>query len=348
LQQPTERDALQLPLPVGPRWHYNLLWLAEHLLGPRRFQSFCARGEARNKAALERSYAARGGACLQEIERRRDLDAATFRREYLETGTPVVLEGAALDWACTQTWTPEFFARRYGDDPVLLVNAGTEDIGQKSKHKGGRASTLAQVVKGMEAGTGEYARFAPVLADHPELLKDFDHAWLRARTERICTGTGHQFFMGGPGTTTAMHSAIGGNLFVQAHGEKQWWIYPTACTPIFRPPRRRTPFFFTEFDADAPDLDRYPLAPYARGWTTRLKAGDVLFNPPFYWHQVRNHSLSIGVGYRWYALPSIFRASPMQFLLTLLSTNPPMWVGRAHREDFARLYGEVIQWQEDE
>jgi hypothetical protein len=38
----------------------------------------------------------------------------------------------------------------------------------------------------------------------------------------------------------------------------------------------------------------------------------------------------------------------MQFLLTLLSTNPPMWVGRAHREDFARLYGEVIRWQEDE
>ena len=63
---------------------------------------------------------------------------------------------------------------------------------------------------------------------------------------------------------------------------------------------------------------------------------------------MRNHSLTIGVGYRWYALPSIFRASPMQFLLTLLSTNPPMWVGRAHREDFARLYGEVIRWQEDE
>jgi hypothetical protein len=204
------------------------------------------------------------------VERRRNLDAATFRREYLKTGTPVVLEGAALDWTCTREWTPQLLAERYGDDPVLLVNAGTEDIGKQNKHKGARASTLAEVVRGMEAGTGEYARFAPVLSDHPELLKDFDHTWLRARTERICTGIGHQFFMGGPGTTTAMHSAIGGNLFVQAHGEKQWWIYPTACTPIFPPPPPAPPPPLPHLSSSPPSSSRSlmprPRMPSAIPW----------------------------------------------------------------------------------
>jgi hypothetical protein len=327
------------------RWNYNRLWLTEHLLGARRFQAHFQSRQRQNEAALHRHYANRGKAELQQIDRRKDLDPASFRREYLRTGTPVVLEGAALDWTCTQKWTPRFFAENYGDDPVLLVNAGTEDL-NRSKMRS-QATTMAQVVQGMEAGTGEYARFAPVLSNHPELLQALDHNWLKARTDRIKSGVGHQFFMGGPDTTTAMHSAVGGNLFAQIYGDKEWWIYPPTCTPIFRPPRQRTPFFFTDFDAEAPNSQRYPLAPFARGWTTRLKAGDVLFNPPFYWHQVRNHSLSIGVGFRWYGAMSILRASAWHLLLTVLSTNPPMWVGRAHREDFAKLYAEIVQWEDE-
>ena len=73
----------------------------------------------------------------------------------------------------------------------------------------------------------------------------------------------------------------------------------------------------------------------AAGDRDALEAGDILYNPPFYWHYVRNPTASIGVGVRFYDVPRILGASTTQGLLTLMASNPPVWVGRRLRFDFA-------------
>ena len=40
----------------------------------------------------------------------------------------------------------------------------------------------------------------------------------------------------------------------------------------------------------------------ADGWTVILEPGDVLYNPPFFWHQARSIDTNIGVGFRWFSL----------------------------------------------
>ena len=91
-------------------------------------------------------------------------------------------------------------------------------------------------------------------------------------------------------------------------------------------------------DPEAPDLGRFPLWPYVRGYRVTLEAGDVLYNPPFYWHYVHNPTDSLGVGVRFYDVPSMLRVAPTQALLTVLATNPPAWTGRRLRFDFTKVF----------
>ena len=42
-----------------------------------------------------------------------------------------------------------------------------------------------------------------------------------------------------------------------------------------------------QLDFDSPDLSRYPDYSLATAYTAELEPGDVLYVPPYCWHQVR-------------------------------------------------------------
>ena len=66
-----------------------------------------------------------------------------------------------------------------------------------------------------------------------------------------------------------------------------------------------------------------------------LRPGDILWNPSFYWHAVKNPTDSIGVGYRW--LPPLYclRMAPLYFILDLMATNPSFRKSmKLYKQDF--------------
>lgn len=322
-----------------PRLAYNLCWLAEHVAGDGAIGARL--GEARESLALHATRAVSPNATRTlQVARRRDLSPDEFRREYLGPGIPVVLEGFATDWPAARKWTPAFFAENHGDVPIQLINAAVEDLDGDQYDPAGRTTTVAQVVAAIEAGERDYPRFVPLLHLRPELQRDFDAAALLALRGTLSLETMFQFFMGGAGTNTALHGAIPNNFFVQVYGRKQWWIYPPASTPVFRPPMLRATYFMSPVDVAAEGDRREAGLEAVQGWTTVLEPGDVLYNPPFYWHQVHNLTTTIGVGMRWFGVASILRSSVTQTLLTLMSTNPPVWRARRNRTDFVKNFTE--------
>ncbi|MCB9745505.1 MAG: cupin-like domain-containing protein [Alphaproteobacteria bacterium] len=325
-----------IPRPTRAAW--NLTWLLRHVLGPGLADPLVGRWKARLDTQVTEALLARPAGRWREVPRRRDLSVDDFVREHRLRAEPVVLEGAAKGWPC-MGWSPERFAQAYGADEVQLVPTGVEDLGKAAPSDAGRA-TLAELIAAMLEGRTDYVRFSPLLHDHPELLDELDRPWLRALAERWITGVSYQLFMGGPGSSTAIHSAIGSNLFVQAYGRKRWWIVPTSYTPVFRPPVKRSPFFYSGVDTER-DNPGYPGFAHCDGWVTELEPGDVLYNPPFFWHQVRNPTTSIGVGFRWYSPASVWRSSPTQLLITLTATNPPPWVAGRNRTNFAKVYARM-------
>ena len=109
---------------------------------------------------------------LIPVDRVKDLDLNEFVAKYVKTGRPVVLEGAAKEWACVKNWSLDYFKDLHGDDEIVLVDQHTMDLGYKN-------TTLREVIEGIQEDAGKYYRFYPLLERHPEHFMDFDVEWLR-------------------------------------------------------------------------------------------------------------------------------------------------------------------------
>ncbi len=323
---------------TSDRMLHNTLWLLDHCLGRRNVDRVLATMRTRVRERIAASLASKPGAEIRPVDRRRDLSPEEFCREYLDKGIPVVLEGAASEWSATRKWTPEWLAANYGGTPVRLINISVEDVASTEHRHEGEVTTLGKTIEDMLAGSRAYPRFLPLLHEHPELTRDFDLDWLASMRGRFHSRTLYQMFLGSAGTNTGLHSAMANNLFVQTHGRKRWLLFSPVYNPVFDPPLERSSYFLSRVDAEAPDLEAFPLFRYVDGYETEIEAGDILYNPPFYWHQVTNPTLSIGVGYRWLGWPSIARSSLTQTLLTLLATNPPVWKVTGNKADFTKTY----------
>jgi hypothetical protein len=256
---------------------------------------------------------------------------------------PVVLKNVASNWPLFEKWTPEFFAEQYPDDPVILFDAAVENSKLAyTEGKETKSTNLEAFIQSMRQGSKDYARLLPLLDQHPELLDDMDVEWLHAAANNgRKKSIKHQLFIGGPRTSTSMHCAIGSNLFIQVHGRKQWWIYPSTEAPLLEPIVDRSVFFRSHANSECPE------GPFkkAQGWTVILEPGDILYNPPFFWHQVRGLDTNIGVGFRWFALESILKVSLPQFIMTLTASNPSVRQANKVKHNFAKVYAELLKKQ---
>ena len=327
------------------RCQYNVLWLMEHFLrskwartkrialGERLGQHL----EADNEAIGE------GGTNHAPVPVMDGTNLEEFVRLFRNTSHPVVLKNVASNWPLFEKWTPEFFAEQYPGDPVILFDAAVEN--SKLAYTDGKetkSTSLKAFIDAMQQGSQDYARLLPLLDQHPELLDDMDVSWLhQAANNGRRKSIKHQLFIGGPRTSTSMHCAIGSNLFIQVHGRKQWWIYSNKEAPLLEPIVDRSVFFRSHANSEDPE----GIFKKARGWTVVLEPGDILYNPPFFWHQVRGLDTNIGVGFRWFALESILKISLSQFLMTLTASNPSVRQANKVKHNFAKVYAELLEKQ---
>lgn len=272
---------------------------------------------------------------LRKVDRVKNISDYELKKKYINKGIPVVLEGKAKDWVCVKKWTMDWLYKNYCDDKVSLFDAvNTEDINFDVEE-----TTLKSVLDAMKSNdSSKYIRFNRILYEHPELINDFDWKWLYRMRNKISSGKTFQVFIGGKGSRTTLHSASEHNLFTQVYGKKHWYLYPPENDVILNPPINRSPYFYSKYDPDKPDFDAYPNAKFLQTWECELKAGDVLFNPPSWWHQVTNIDNSIGVGFRWFSPLDSFKSSFTQTLLTIMSSNPPIWTAAKNRTNFAQIF----------
>ena len=250
-----------------------------------------------------------------EIPRRRNLGPEEFYREYLRPGLPVVMEGMTDDWPCREKWDLQFFADRYGDDEVVVTGGNP----QTSEGSVKASVTLRDVVENSDPEDMKYLRFHPLISLHPELAADIPIEWFERYRRRPCLYSQTQFFIGTRGTDTGIHNSQMANLFAMIRGEKEWLLFPTAYTAFLDPPTTHSVYRMSRFnrghfyDPSYAQLDCYHV---------HLKAGDVLWNPSFWWHTVRNLTDTIGVGYRWNDHVLGMKMSASMMLLDVFARDP--------------------------
>jgi len=221
----------------------------------------------------------------------------------------------AADWPCCAKWDFDFLEKRYGDDPVILTDGVVPHVPSVAR----RYAVLRDIL-GKEGGEPtRYLRFHPMLAIHPELLDDFPLDFFEHYKVRKSLYSHIQFFVGKEGTNTGLHNSQMCNLFAMVHGEKEWVLYPTVYTPYMDPQVSRSVYRLSRHNTGRflePSLAKLD------GYRVTLRPGDILWNPPFYWHSVRNLSDTIGVGYRWNDQRAAARQSLSMLLQDVFATDP--------------------------
>uniref|UniRef100_A0A6B2L6H6 JmjC domain-containing protein n=1 Tax=Arcella intermedia TaxID=1963864 RepID=A0A6B2L6H6_9EUKA len=101
-------------------------------------------------------------------------------------------------------------------------------------------------------------------------------------------------WVSGTGIGPSVHYDMDHNIFTQAWGRKRFLLFPPwESKNLYPNPRIHPCNRKGQVDFDEPDLKRYPNLLKAKGYIADLKAGDVLYIPPFWWHKVYSLSPSI-------------------------------------------------------
>ena len=325
------------------RYRYNLLWMVEHFTYSKKANQL--RIDLGNKLSEKISSEFKGigsdGENHSPVPVIDGTNVKEFVKNYRKKSVPVVLKNVASKWPLHEKWNPDYFASLYPKDPVILFDAAVES--RKLSYTEGKETktiSLFEFVESMKSGSMDYARLLPILDQHPELLNDMGVEWLKSASNNRAKGSiKHQLFMGGPRTSTQMHCAIGSNLFIQIYGRKKWWIYSNKYSPLLEPIVVRSVFFRSKENGEKPE-GKFQKA---EGWTVTLEPGDILYNPPFFWHQTRSIDINIGVGFRWFSLSSILKVSPAQFLMTITASNPSVRQAKKVNQNFAKVYADLLE-----
>ena len=235
------------------------------------------------------------------IPRVRDLDGDTFLQRFYAPGRPVVIEGAMADWPALARWTPAYLAELVGDTPVEFQgkrNASPDFELYKDNHRQVLPFDRFIDLVSDDGGGNDAYLTAYNSGRNRDALAPLD-ADLGTLDALLTPGPG-MLWIGPMGTFTPLHFDLTNNLLAQVVGTKQLILAPPSET--WRLAHQRHVFSEVHDLTDPERLARYSLAEEARTFDVELAAGDLLYIPVGWWHQVTSLEFSVMLTYtnfRW-------------------------------------------------
>lgn len=240
---------------------------------------------------------------------------------------PVVFKGLGKANTHLEQWAdPNYFAEKYGNTSLMAVRNSLISkqreaamkatvVGSEDPEKGAFLAEeirLDDAIKRMIAGDNVYfqnvdqlVRRNPEILDHMELDKVFKN-WKDGKPFKpLVVNWFMGFGRGNPKTDdttgTSIHCAMPANFFFMFSGKKQWWFVEPKWTP----------YILGTFSKHVPAGFARRLPSYVPKAEVILTTGDVMFNPSFMWHEVRNYE-------GW----SLAAANRQMFPKSMISNNP--------------------------
>ncbi|MBJ8018191.1 cupin-like domain-containing protein [Bacillus cereus group sp. N34] len=227
-----------------------------------------------------------------EIDRRENLTYEEFIKEYAIPRKPVILSGGINSWPAMSKWKPEYLKAKYGSTVVTIhrCTPGDRDMYE---------TTLGEYIDYYLSQTNENTEKDPWYCDWsfvkncPELLNYYENPvyfkenWTRF-IPKLKTNDLRWIFIGPKNTWTPLHCDFAGTSAWNAllSGQKKW---------VFFPPEHTAYMYDGQVDAFAPNLKKFPEFEKATPLYGIQQAGDIVYTPSGWWHQVRNETHTICV-----------------------------------------------------
>lgn len=225
-----------------------------------------------------------------------DIDPDVFYEKYVINPRPVVIRGLAKNCAAMQKWNHDFFLRNYGDTKLYMNKI---KYGTKIKVKEWMGE-LSEVL----TNEGVYVDNCKVLfTRHRELQDDIAIVpkWGKFLKKSIYLFP--QIFLGYT-KGAPFHCANAWNFFIMVDGSKQWtFISPEQSLQVgalINPSAIYADACVTgKGETWRDEFELYKR--YCPKYRTVVEKGDVLLNPPWWWHEIQNlNPFTIAVATRWF------------------------------------------------
>jgi hypothetical protein len=226
------------------------------------------------------------------------LSVAAFRADYLAAGIPVIISDALQDWPLFTLSREEslvHFAELQG-----ITRHG--DYAEKtfSTDRDFRSTSMAEFIAALDAPAAPRAEGEPppYMGNNivpAKLLEQIRYPAYYNPALYIAP----RIWIGPKGTLTPLHRDDTDNLFAQVWGRKSFIL----AAPHHRPAlgtwstAPKGGLDGCDFNPDAPDYQRFPQARDVTFLRIVLEAGDLLFLPEGWFHQVESVSTSLSVNF---------------------------------------------------
>jgi hypothetical protein len=242
------------------------------------------------------------------VERVRGLSGEDFLDLYYAPGRPVIITGEMESWPALERWTPEHLARKVGRAPVEYQGgrAGNPDYEtDKDRHR--QIMPFDRFIGEIMAigfGNDMYVTAHNGAANRQALAPLEEE--LGTLDEYLAPGPG-MMSIGPAGTFEPLQFDLANKLIAQVSGAKRVVMARPAETQ--RLYNQRDTFSAVRDITDEAQLNLYPLARAARTYEVDLEAGDLLFVPVGWWHQVTALDFSVTLTYANFRWPNRGRES---------------------------------------
>ncbi|MDE8653608.1 cupin-like domain-containing protein [Novosphingobium album (ex Liu et al. 2023)] len=232
------------------------------------------------------------------------ITAQDFLDRHYAVNRPALLRGEVAGWPALRLWTPEYLKARIGAAEIEFQGGrGANENYERFKQRHRRRLPFDQFIdlitgKGVDNDAyvtaynnrNNIAALQPLHAD----LGFIDH--LLTRDVEHPHG---MMWIGPAGTFTPLHHDLTNNLLVQITGSKRVLM----VAPEEGPRLYNDHHVFSQVrDIEHVDLKRFPGMANLHAMRFDLKAGEALFIPIGWWHQVTAHDFSVSITYtnfRW-------------------------------------------------
>jgi len=224
--------------------------------------------------------------------------ADEFEQRYVRSSTPVIITGAIKDWPASRVWSLDYFAERFGS---RMVTAGTtrEGVLEVSDDVGVHQVEVefGRYLESLRGGKTEHYVLSPVDERLPELLDDV------VAPEPCRKASWHtvRLWLSGVDTCSPLHRDWPENLYAQVFGRKRFlMVHREQTRRVYRRPFYSGAPNFSRMNAENADYERFPLFRGVPRIEFEVAAGELLYIPRMWWHQVRSLEVSASINF-WFA-----------------------------------------------
>jgi [protein]-arginine 3-hydroxylase / protease len=230
-----------------------------------------------------------------------------FHQEIVPRGRPIIITGAMKGWKALSSWNADYFKSAIGRREVRVQVSrtnyfpaihGTEEPAHiKRLNKRMPFDDYADLISSENRAADRYYISQELLADKfPALVADIQRPAFIDRSLRVKNA----FWFGQAGNITPLHYDLVYNLSVQVWGRKRFTLFDPAQFPLLYPfPVYSEVAQFSRVNIERPDFIRFPKFQKARPVECTLEPGEMLYTPPFWWHQVHSLNTAISLNMWW-------------------------------------------------